>query len=76
MPKTLLDYAKADYLCSCGKRHRTDLRSLLIAPDAGFQLAELLRTPSFGDIKSVLLVADENTWQAAGEQVAARLGEA
>lgn len=76
MPKTLLDYAKADYLCSCGKRHRTDLRSLLIAPDAGFQLAELLRTPSFGDIKSVQLVADENTWQAAGEQVAARLGEA
>ncbi len=76
MPKTLLDYAKADYLCSCGKRHRTDLLSLLIAPDAGRQLAELLRTPSFGFVKSVLLVADENTWQAAGEQVAARLAEA
>ena len=56
--------------CSCGKRHSCDIRFVAIERGAIRHLTELTRT-----YNGVLLVADENTFAAAGAQTVAALGE-
>ncbi len=56
--------------CSCGKHHVCDIEAIYIEKDAIRHLPELC-----GSYQSILLVADENTFAAAGEQVCAVLGD-
>ncbi|MBE7041615.1 MAG: sn-glycerol-1-phosphate dehydrogenase [Ruminococcaceae bacterium] len=56
--------------CSCGKHHVCDIEAIYIEKDAIRHLSELCEA-----YQSVLLVADENTFAAAGEQVCAVLGD-
>ncbi|MBP3322990.1 MAG: iron-containing alcohol dehydrogenase, partial [Clostridia bacterium] len=50
--------------CSCGKKHSCDIGAVYIEKDAAKRLVKL--TESYN---SILLVADENTYKAAGIKV-------
>ena len=56
--------------CSCGRVHSTDLRSIDIGRGALDRLPDTLRALGFG---RAYLVADVNTWEAAGRAAADRL---
>lgn len=56
--------------CSCGRVHSTDLRSIDIGRGALDRLPDTLRALGFG---RAYLVADVNTWDAAGRAAADRL---
>ena len=59
--------------CSCGRLHSTDLKSIEIGRGALDRLPETLRRLGFG---RAYLVADINTWEAAGRAAADRLTDA
>lgn len=69
----LMDYASANFLCSCGRQHMTDIKQILTGD------AILARLPGLvAEQKSrcgmqlepgqdeILLVADQNTWAVGG----------
>ena len=55
------------HACSCGRKHDTGLRFLRIGQGVVETVPEAL---AFLGAKKPFLVADHNTWQAAGEKVA------
>ena len=54
--------------CSCGRHHTCDIGYISIAKGAIRELSGLVSA-----YETVLLVADENTYAAAGEETAAAL---
>jgi glycerol-1-phosphate dehydrogenase [NAD(P)+] len=64
----ILARAKADFICSCGQRHSTDINRIAIGRDLVGPLAALVAELASGPAK-VLFVADENTWRAAGAAI-------
>ena len=60
------------HACSCGRKHDTGLRFLRIGRGVVETVPEAL---AFLGAKKPFLVADHNTWKAAGEKVAALLKE-
>ncbi|MBQ2706792.1 MAG: iron-containing alcohol dehydrogenase [Clostridia bacterium] len=58
-----------DIACACGHTHRCDIAHLAIAPGALANLPALVAGYS-----RILLVADDNTYDIAGERVTALLG--
>ena len=54
--------------CECGKKHTCDIDYVYIEKNAISRLAEILR-----DYKNILIVADENTYGAAGEKTVSAL---
>ncbi len=62
LTKDLLTAARADFACSCGRQHNTDIKQIYIGPAAAAKLAGLARELG-GEL---LLVADSQTWPAAG----------
>ena len=50
--------------CSCGKEHKCSIEKIFVESGAISRLEELC-----ADYKSILVVADENTYRAAGEKV-------
>ena len=56
--------------CSCAKEHDCDIKYVFVEPDAAKRLPEICR-----EYESILLVADENTYAAAGRQVEKYIGE-
>lgn len=71
----LLAAAKADFICACGQRHHTDINRIVIGNNLVDSLAALVRELAPGQAK-VLLVADENTWRAAGAAIHQQLCQA
>lgn len=59
--------------CACGKVHRAGFSHVIIESGAIRRVPDVVR--SYG-AKKVFLLADRNTYAAAGEQVAATLGKA
>ncbi len=49
--------------CSCGKEHKCDIGYVFVENNAVSHLTEIC-----ADYKSILIVADENTYRAAGEK--------
>ena len=49
--------------CSCGRQHRCDIRYVAIGNNAIVQLGDMVK-----EYRKILLVADENTYGAAGEK--------
>ena len=64
----LLARAKADFICSCGRRHYTDINRIIIGTGLISPLAGLVRELAQGPAK-ILLIADQKTWQAAGQSI-------
>ena len=58
--------------CDCGKKHHVRTRSVKIEPNVVERIPGLL--PSLIPGERILLVADRNTWAAAGERLCAALG--
>lgn len=56
--------------CSCGKRHECDIETVIIEKGALNKLPELCR-----EYSDILVVADENTYRAAGKRAVLLLGE-
>lgn len=59
-----------DIKCSCGRVHRCDIKNVTIGHGVIAQLPELLK-----DKKSIILVADKNTYAVCGEKVKSLLGD-
>ncbi|HPT82841.1 MAG TPA: sn-glycerol-1-phosphate dehydrogenase [Limnochordia bacterium] len=59
--------------CSCGKRHHTELREVVMQAGALQETPRLVE--KYGGSR-VFLIADQNTYQVAGQKAAALLGEA
>jgi glycerol-1-phosphate dehydrogenase [NAD(P)+] len=62
-PKELLD---TTFDCECGRSHNVPIRNLVYAEDALERLPEVLG--SLVDGRRVVLVADQRTWDIAGER--------
>ena len=56
--------------CSCGKMHTCDIKYVYIEENATERLKEICV-----DDKSILIVADENTYAAAGEKTEKALSD-
>ena len=65
----LSDIINKDLVCSCGRTHRCDIRSVRIGQGV---LNEL---PTLTDAKAILLVSDQNTDALCGDRVRALLGD-
>lgn len=61
------------FTCDCGKHHGTPLKEVIIKAGALEQAAEVVK--KYGASK-VFLIADKNTYAAAGERVASLLDQA
>ncbi len=58
--------------CECGKEHRSTVDDVIVGKGVVNQLPEVLRRYSF---KKVFVLADKNTYKAAGERVCSILDE-
>ena len=58
--------------CTCGRKHHVRTRSVKIEPNVVERIPGLL--PSLIPGERILLVADRNTWAAAGERLSDALG--
>lgn len=56
--------------CDCGKLHSCDIEYVFIERDAILRLKEL-----YPECRNVLIVADENTYKAAGEKVETQVAD-
>ena len=56
--------------CACGRKHRCDIRYVAIGSNAIAQLGDMVK-----EYSNILLVADENTYAAAGEKTENALAE-
>lgn len=59
--------------CACGKTHRTSVKEIVVESGAIKRLPEILKR--YG-AKKPFLLADQNTWKAAGERALAVLTQA
>lgn len=66
---TIFDIINKDLNCSCGKTHRCDIPKLEIGEGAINKLPKFL-----GNKKSIVIVADSNTYPLCGEKVKQLLG--
>ena len=57
--------------CSCGRKHEIVVDDIIIDIGAINHLPEILKRPAYADKKSLVMICDENTYEAAGKQVEA-----
>lgn len=57
--------------CSCGRKHEIVVDDIIIDSGAIKQLPDILKRPNYADKKSLVMICDENTYEAAGKQVEA-----
>ncbi len=67
-------FVSQPFLCDCGKEHRAPIREVIVKPGALKEVAPMMDRLNVG--KHGLVVADLNTYNAAGENVVNRLREA
>lgn len=68
-----IDIAQFIKPCSCGRKHEIVVDDIIIEAGAIHQLPQIIKRPAFSDKKSIVMICDENTYQAAGIQVEALL---
>lgn len=56
--------------CACGHKHDVVVEDIIIEKGAVEKLPEIMKRPSFADKKNVVMLCDENTYEAAGRKVA------
>ena len=66
----LNDYLNRNIPCPCGKTHFSSVKLVDIGPEAVKRLPEHIRNLGY---KKVFIVADQNTWRAAGASAAFKL---
>ncbi|MDO4169725.1 MAG: sn-glycerol-1-phosphate dehydrogenase [Lachnospiraceae bacterium] len=55
--------------CSCGQKHEIVVDDIIIDSGAIKRLPEILKRPAYADKKSLVMICDENTYEAAGKEV-------
>ena len=55
--------------CSCGRKHEIVVDDIIIESGAIAQLPDILKRPAYADKKSLVMICDEHTYEAAGKQV-------
>lgn len=55
--------------CRCGKKHEIVVDDIIIESGAIQKLPEILKRPAYAGKKSLVMICDENTYEAAGKQV-------
>ena len=55
--------------CSSGRKHEIVVDDIIIESGAISQLPDILKRPAYADKKSLVMICDENTYEAAGKQV-------
>ncbi|HMA59511.1 MAG TPA: sn-glycerol-1-phosphate dehydrogenase [Halanaerobiales bacterium] len=68
------DLLNSSFTCSCGKEHHINIKEIIVGRDILNNIPKTL--PALTDKKKVLLVSDNNTYQAAGEKASRILKEA
>lgn len=58
------DYINKDIQCDCGRLHSSNIREIIIKDNAIKELTAIIERNNY---KSIYIVADENTWKAAGK---------
>lgn len=66
-----IEVEKFSQPCSCGKTHRIVVKEILIEERAILKIPEILKRENYG--KNPVIICDENTYRAAGEQVCSLL---
>jgi len=74
MPNFLRPWLEQPISCSCGASHVPGVRRVVLAPGSITLMAEIFEEA--GDAGPLLLVADPDTWDAAGARVARMLNSA
>jgi glycerol-1-phosphate dehydrogenase [NAD(P)+] len=77
IPRTVDELLSDSFLgtsfeCSCGETHVIRTRQVVVEPNVADRMPGLL--PSLIPGERILVVADQNTWSAAGERVSDALG--
>jgi len=67
LPQTAEQYANWRHHCRCGREHQVPTRKVLLGPDALKQLPQALAELNLG--QRYWLLADKNTYHAAGRRV-------
>lgn len=65
-----INYLLKGYECSCGKNHQCDIKYVYIEKNACQKLKAIM-----AEYQNITIVADENTFAAAGERVLDAIGE-
>lgn len=55
--------------CSCGRKHEIVVDDIIIDSGAINRLPEILKRPDYTEKKSLVMICDENTYEAAGKRV-------
>ncbi len=76
LSKSLEELATADFVCSCGQRHRTDIKHICIESGAIEKLVPLVKQEILPNKPQILVVLDVNTKRVAGDSVLALLNKA
>ncbi|MGN1095180.1 MAG: iron-containing alcohol dehydrogenase, partial [Eubacteriales bacterium] len=64
--KQLEEIIHANKLCSCGRKHGTSLKNVIIEKNALEKLPDVIL--SLGSFPDVVMICDENTYKAAGRR--------
>lgn len=59
------DYINKDIKCSCGRIHSCHIKDIIIKENAIKELTAIIEKNNY---KSIYIVADNNTWKAAGKE--------
>ena len=63
---SITDFVNTTFPCDCGKEHRMDMDRIMVSEGAIQDIPDLMA--QYGYVKAYL-IADENTWKAAGQTV-------
>ena len=63
---TISDFLRDDIKCACGKKHAIDVEKIIVENNAMKKLPSILKEFNY---KKILMVADKNTYEAAGKDV-------
>lgn len=55
--------------CGCGRKHEIVVDDIIIDSGAINKLPEILNRPEYADKESLVMICDENTYEAAGKRV-------
>lgn len=55
--------------CGCGRKHEMVVEDIILEGGAINRLPEVLRRPAYENVKNIVMICDENTYQAAGKKI-------
>lgn len=60
--------------CVCGRKHEITVNEIIIEEEALSRLPEILKQEQYCNFKNIVMLCDENTYDAAGKKIESLLG--